>query len=61
MLEAIDEHRCTLRAGANSLDGLAVWISLIGCEFEVREPVDLVERMRWMAARLTRASDRSTG
>ncbi|GLZ37216.1 YafY family protein [Actinokineospora sp. NBRC 105648] len=56
VLEPIDEHSCTLRAGANSLDGLAVWVSLIGCEFQVREPPELVARVAGMAQRLTRAA-----
>ncbi|SDC08765.1 helix-turn-helix transcriptional regulator [Actinokineospora iranica] len=59
VLEARDERSCTLRAGASSLDGLVVWISLIGCEFEVQEPPELAERMTGIAARLTRAAQRS--
>ncbi|WP_026315867.1 helix-turn-helix transcriptional regulator [Actinokineospora enzanensis] len=59
IIEPIDDSRCTLRVGANSLDGMAMWVSLFGCEYEVREPPELVERMAVLAARLDRAVTRS--
>ncbi|MGH3588152.1 MAG: helix-turn-helix transcriptional regulator [Pseudonocardia sp.] len=51
-LEAIDEHSCTLRAGSNSLDEIALYVGLFGFRFEVHEPPELVERVRDLAARL---------
>ncbi|RLK58623.1 helix-turn-helix transcriptional regulator [Actinokineospora cianjurensis] len=59
VLEPLDAHSCTLRAGSNSLDGLAIWISLIGCEFEVHSPPELTTRLATVAARLTRAAHNS--
>jgi len=55
ILEPIDEHSCLLRTGACSLDTLSVYLALIGFEFEVREPVELIERIRWLADRFSRA------
>jgi predicted DNA-binding transcriptional regulator YafY len=55
MLEAIDEHTCQLRAGACSLDALSVYLAMIGFEFEVREPPELIERIRWLVERFNRA------
>jgi hypothetical protein len=35
---------------------LSVHLALIGFEFEVREPPELVERIRWLAERFSRAA-----
>ncbi|SFI16273.1 Predicted DNA-binding transcriptional regulator YafY, contains an HTH and WYL domains [Streptosporangium canum] len=52
VLEAIDEHSCTLRAGSNSLDELALYVGLFGYRFEVHEPPELVGRIRSLTALL---------
>jgi predicted DNA-binding transcriptional regulator YafY len=54
-LGAIDAGRCELRTGASSLDSLAAWISLLGVDFEVCEPPELIEHLRRLAERLSRA------
>jgi len=59
MLEAIDDRRCRLRTGAFSLDMLSVWIAMIGAEFEVEHPPELIERVRSLAAQFHRAAARS--
>jgi predicted DNA-binding transcriptional regulator YafY len=56
VVEPIDEHTCRLDTGANSLDVLAVHIALIGADFEVHEPPELIDTVRAMAARLGRAA-----
>jgi predicted DNA-binding transcriptional regulator YafY len=56
ILEAIDERRCTLHTGASSLDTLAVYLALVGFDFEVREPPELIERIRWLAERFGKAA-----
>ncbi|MBM7774579.1 putative DNA-binding transcriptional regulator YafY [Actinokineospora baliensis] len=61
VLEPLDDTSCTLRAGSNSLDGIAIWISLIGCDFQVHSPPELVDRITGVADRLSRAAHRSTG
>jgi predicted DNA-binding transcriptional regulator YafY len=55
VLEAIDDSSCVLHAGAGSLDGLAMWIALIGFEFEVREPPELIEGIHRLVQRFSRA------
>ncbi|NYI06342.1 helix-turn-helix transcriptional regulator [Allostreptomyces psammosilenae] len=56
VVEAVDEHTCTLYAGSNSLDGLAVHLAVLGFEFEVHEPPELVAHVRRLAERLGRAA-----
>ncbi|AHH97689.1 WYL domain-containing protein [Kutzneria viridogrisea] len=56
MLEPVDENTCLLHAGGNSLDGLTVYIGLLGFGFEVLDPPELVAHMRAFAERITRAS-----
>ena len=55
-VEAIDEHTCELRTSDDSLDWLAVRVAMVGVDFEVHEPPELVERMRELAARFERAT-----
>jgi predicted DNA-binding transcriptional regulator YafY len=56
LLQAIDERSCELSAGAPSLDALAAWISVLGVDFEVRDPPELLEHLRRLADRLERAT-----
>lgn len=44
-LEAVDDARCLLRCGAQSLDHLAYWLLAFDVDFEVLEPVALKERL----------------
>ena len=55
-LEAVDEHTCLLRTGATSLEMLSMYLAWTGFEFEVREPPELIERMRAVADRFRRAT-----
>jgi predicted DNA-binding transcriptional regulator YafY len=55
-LGAIDAERCELQTGGSSLESLAAWISLLGVDFEVREPPELVGHLRLLADRLSRAA-----
>jgi len=55
-VEEIDEHTCELRTSDDSLDWLAVRVGMLGVDFEVHEPPELVERMRELAARFGRAA-----
>ncbi len=56
ILETVDETRCLLHAGAPSLDALAVWMSLLGVDFEVRDPPEAREHLRRLAERAARAA-----
>ena len=60
-VEEIDEHTCELRTSDDSLDWLAVRVAMLGVDFEVHEPPELVERVRELAARLERATGAGTG
>ncbi|MFF3452230.1 helix-turn-helix transcriptional regulator [Streptomyces sp. NPDC002667] len=56
--EAIDEHSCRLRAASSdSVDWLAVRIAMVGCDFTVREPRELVDYVKVLGARLSRAGE----
>jgi len=56
-LEAVDEHRCTLVVGSNSLDELTLYVGLCGVDFDVHEPAELRERVRSLGVRFTRAGN----
>ncbi len=53
---AIDDSRCLLTAGANSLEAIAVHLVAFGCEFEILGPPELVDAVSALAARLSRAA-----
>ena len=55
-VEPIDERTCELRTSDDSLDWLAVRVAMLGVDFEVHEPPELVERIRELAARFERAA-----
>jgi len=58
-LEAIDEHTCLLRTGADWLGGLAIYVAMIGVDFEVIEPPELTDQVRALAERFARATQRA--
>ncbi|MEU4171050.1 WYL domain-containing protein [Streptomyces sp. NPDC026665] len=54
--EPVDERTCRLRASSSdSVEWLAVRIAMVDCDFTVREPRELVEYVRELGARLSRA------
>ncbi len=55
-LEAIDDHRCRLTSEADTLEWLAFRLMIVGCEFEVHEPPELVEYLRRLGERVGRAA-----
>ena len=52
----IDEGRCTLETGSDDLGWLAAYLGLLGREFEVHEPPELVEHLRALSERFARAT-----
>ena len=52
----IDERRCEYRTGDDDLGWLAMRVAMLGVDFEVHEPPELVEQLRALAARLTRST-----
>ena len=57
-LQADGEHACILHTGAESPDVLAIYVAIIGAEFEILDPPDLAEHLLALAGRLTRAAHR---
>jgi predicted DNA-binding transcriptional regulator YafY len=60
-LEADSPESCILRTGAASLDVMVVHVMMTGFEFEVLEPVELIEAIRTAHDRLARYLDRAEG
>jgi len=54
-IESIDDATCEYRTGDVDLDWLALRIAMLGVEFEIHEPVELVDRLRALAGRIERA------
>ncbi len=60
-LEPLDERRCLLRTHDAGLEWLALQLTLLGCDFEVHEPRELVDLLRELGARINRAVGTNTG
>jgi predicted DNA-binding transcriptional regulator YafY len=52
----IDERTCELRTGDDDLRWLALRIAMLGVDFEVHEPPELLEHLRELARRIRRAT-----
>ena len=57
-LQADGEHGCILHTGAESPDMLAIYVAILGAEFEILDPPELAEHILTLAGRLTRAARR---
>ena len=56
VVEAVDDDTCILATGADSVDTLVVWLGMLGADFEVNDPPELVARIRSLADRYHRAT-----
>ncbi len=56
-LEAIDDRTCLLRASADSLEWFAVSLGLLGVDFDVHEPPELVDYLALLADRYHRSGE----
>ncbi|NEA64552.1 YafY family protein [Streptomyces sp. SID12488] len=55
--EPLDEHSCRIRSSVGDpVEHLAVRLASVDCEFTIREPAELVDRVRELGARMTRAA-----
>ena len=54
-LERVDDRCCRFTTGDDDLGWLALRIAMIGVDFEVHEPPELLEQLRALSARLARA------
>lgn len=57
VVEAVDEHRSRVRAGADTLEWLAYRFATLGCEFTVEQPPELVDYLRELGGRVERATN----
>jgi predicted DNA-binding transcriptional regulator YafY len=55
-IEPINARTCEYRTGDDDLRWLALRIAMLGVDFEVHEPPELVEQLRALASRLRRAT-----
>jgi predicted DNA-binding transcriptional regulator YafY len=58
-LTRIDAEHCLLEAGGHSLASLGWYLTLLGVEFEVLGPPELVDSVRELGERLQRAGSRA--
>ncbi|MCG5216011.1 helix-turn-helix transcriptional regulator [Streptosporangium sp. KLBMP 9127] len=59
-VQPIDERSCRLHSHTDTLEWLAFRLVMLGCEFEVHEPPELIDHLRRLGARVTRAATHST-
>jgi predicted DNA-binding transcriptional regulator YafY len=52
----VDAKTCEYRTGDDDLGWLALRVAMLGVDFEVHEPPELVEQLRMLASRLERAT-----
>ena len=55
VVEAVDDHACVLVTGADSVEIIAVYIGMLGLDFHVDEPPELVAQLAVVGERYRRA------
>jgi predicted DNA-binding transcriptional regulator YafY len=55
-ITAVDDASCLLETGADNLEMLAGYLGLLGADFSVTEPQELVTAVRTLAARFAAAT-----
>jgi predicted DNA-binding transcriptional regulator YafY len=55
LIEPIDQHSCLVETGAPSFESLAMHLSLLGVDFEVAGPAELVDEVRRLGNRYLQA------
>jgi predicted DNA-binding transcriptional regulator YafY len=58
VVEAVDDHTCVLATGADSVETIAVYIGMLGLDFTVTDPPELIEQLRIVSERYARAIGR---
>ena len=54
-VEPLDDESCLYRTSDDDLDWLAMRVAMLGYDYEVHDPPELVERLRAMSVRIDRA------
>ncbi|PXX68786.1 hypothetical protein DFR70_102472 [Nocardia tenerifensis] len=55
VVEAIDADSCALLTGADALETIAIYLSMLMMDFRVDSPPELVDHIRTLARRYTEA------
>ena len=55
VVESVDDDDSVLVTGGDSLEVVAVWIGMLGMDFHVSDPPELVEHVRDLAQRYAAA------
>jgi predicted DNA-binding transcriptional regulator YafY len=55
-VEPLDDHTCILNTGADTLETIAVYIGMLGLDFHVADPPELVSYLRELSDRYARAT-----
>jgi predicted DNA-binding transcriptional regulator YafY len=55
-IRPVDRHTCEYRTGDDDLRWLALRVAMLGVDFEVHEPAELVDEIRALTVRLQRAA-----
>ncbi|WP_198653340.1 helix-turn-helix transcriptional regulator [Actinocorallia populi] len=58
-VERVDERTCVLHTGADTVEALGVHLGLLDADFTVTGPPELLEHLRRLAGRYTRATARA--
>lgn len=54
-IEPLDDSTCVVEVGSDTPEMLALYLGMLGADFQVHEPPELVEHLRALAARYRRA------
>ena len=54
-IEPLDDSTCVVEVGADTPEMLALYLGMLGADFQVHEPPELVEHLRALSARYRRA------
>jgi predicted DNA-binding transcriptional regulator YafY len=55
-VEPLGDERCLYQSSDDNLDWLAIRIAMLGFDFDVHEPPELIERLRELSSRMARAT-----
>ena len=55
-VEPVDDHTCILHTGADTLETLGVYLGMLGVDFTVTEPPELLAHLRQLSERYGRAT-----
>jgi predicted DNA-binding transcriptional regulator YafY len=58
-VEPVDDRTCLLQTGADTIETLGVYLGMLGVDFTVTEPSELVAYVRELSRRYARAAPRS--